>query len=173
MLYPQISKDMRLALGKGSINKSPNERRVRNQWRVQTPKEFKKLVGRESPRAHIEVLKGRRRRFDPCGILKWAREDSRPTGIGSLSLLKAAASGKSLHCVTQTMKHVDHDSGSLEIEKMWVKHSSQKGNCPYGQTRSIAVPLLGGVRGGFLGAINWVVPKIDLRPSGIKPPISR
>ena len=85
------------------------------------------MVGRESPRAHIEVLKGRQRRSNLCGILKWAREDSRPTGIGSLSLLKVAAFSKSKPCLTDGMKHVAHDSMLREIEKTWAKHSSQEG----------------------------------------------
>ena len=59
---------------------------------VKEPKEAKKLVGRESSRAHIEVLKGRQSLYNPSGILNWARGDSRPTGIGSLPLFEVAAS---------------------------------------------------------------------------------
>ena len=58
---------------------------------MKTPKESKIPVGQEFPRAHIEVLKGRQRRYNPFGILKWTRGDSRPTGSGSLSRLKVAA----------------------------------------------------------------------------------
>ena len=68
----------------------PNGRRAGKQESVNYPKEAKEPVGQESPRAHIEVLKGRQSLYNPFGILKWARGDSRPTGIGSLPLFGLA-----------------------------------------------------------------------------------
>jgi len=59
----------------------PNGRRAGKQESVNYPKEAKEPVGQESPRAHIEVLKGRQSLYNPFGILKWARGDSRPTGF--------------------------------------------------------------------------------------------
>ena len=76
-----------------NLSKNPqNGRRARTQESVKISEGIQKSVGRESSRAHIEVLKGRQSFSNPFGILKWARGDSRPTGMGSLPLFEAAAS---------------------------------------------------------------------------------
>ncbi|MFT4589056.1 MAG: hypothetical protein ACI8QF_003165, partial [Limisphaerales bacterium] len=70
----------------------PNRHHAAKQESAHHPKESKMPVGRESLEPISKLLKGRQSRHNPFGILKWARGDSRPIGIGSLPLFEVPAS---------------------------------------------------------------------------------